>query len=401
MANIRPRTNKHGKIISYQIRVYRGKDMEGKQLKPYVLNWKVPEGMTKAKALKEVNKVATIFEKQCKDGIVSDENVKFCEYAEYFLKLKERDLKRRTIEGYKDRLKRINPYIGNYKLRDIKAEHLNRLYLDLMKKGSKQSNGETLSPRTIKDYHRLIHAIFNQAIKEDLLLFNVADKATPPKVEKKEAESFTIDEMQEIVECLEKEPIKWRLMINLAISTGARRGEIMGLKWCNIDFENNRIKIKTTLYYSKEIGLFEDTPKSHQSRVVDIDLYVIKLLKEWESKQIELFRASGKVWDPDNYVFLNDELKPCHPDSMNNYLRSFSKKYNLPKINPHKFRHTQASMLYASGINPMKISKRLGHSNLSTTQDIYTHLIDDSQADETKAIATLIYSGVEDTKIYN
>ena len=396
MANIRPRKNKDGKIISYQIRVFRGKDMTGKQLKPYVMNWKVPKDMTQAKILKEVNKVATIFEKQCKDGIVSTENVRFCDYADYVISIKERDGKRRTIERYKELLGRINQYIGNLKLKDIKSEHLNKFYLELSKKGSNLRTGGILSAKTIQEYHRLIHTILAQAVKEDLVLFNVADKSTPPKVEKKEAEAFTIDEMKEIVSCLNNEPLKWRLMTYLLISTGARRGEVMGLKWINIDFINYKIKIKTTLYYAKDIGVYEDTPKTHQSRVVDIDVHVTKLLREYMEVQQELFKAQNKTWSPDNFVFLQDDLKPCIPDCINGYLKRFEKKYNLPHINPHKFRHTQASILYASNINPIKISKRLGHSNLSTTQDIYTHLIDESQADETNAITTLIYSSVEE-----
>jgi len=114
MANIRPIKDKNGVVNSYQIRVYRGRDVDGKQLKPYSTVWKVPAGMKTARTIeKEVNKFAAIFENECKAGMVSSDKKTFAEYAAYVIELKERDNKHRTVERYKELLERINCVIVN------------------------------------------------------------------------------------------------------------------------------------------------------------------------------------------------------------------------------------------------------------------------------------------------
>lgn len=403
MANIRERKNKKGEIISYQIRVHKGRDMNGKQLKPYICNWKIPEGMTQAKALKEVKKYATIFEKQCKDGVISSENVRFCEYADYVVNLKEKNGgKHKTIERYREILKRVNQEIGHLKLKEISGERLNQYYLKLSSKGANMRTGGGLAPKTIIEHHRLIHTIYSQAVKEGIVISNVANKSTPPRVEKKEAQAFSLDELNEIIECLEYVNPKWKLITHLLISTGARRGEIMGLKWCNIDLNNGILNIKTTLLYARDIGVYEDTTKTRQARYVKVSSYVVELLRDYMEEQQKLFTQSNMIWSPEVYCFLQDNLvNPMNPDCITKWLGKFYKKYNLAHINPHKFRHTQASILYAEGVDPVAISKRLGHNDVTTTQTIYTHLMSESQAKANDTIANVVYAKLENNKKEN
>lgn len=296
-------------------------------------------------------------------------------------------------------LKRISPAIGYFKLSELKPQHLNALYEQLGKDGLNKNTGKTLSNKTILEHHRLIRTILAQAEKELLVQYNAAIKATPPKVEKKEANYLQIEDIENILFYLSKEPLKQQAFIILLIFTGFRRGEIMGLKWDKIDFKNNLITIDTNLLYSKERGIYEDTPKTEQSkRTISVPIQVMNILKayrkEYNTKRLSL----GSCWHDTNFVFVQENGKPMHPDSLTDYCYKFTKKYNqliekenknkpksqqiklLPHINPHAFWHTQASMLILNGVDITTVSKRLGHAKTSTTADIYSHLM--QKADE-------------------
>ena len=115
----------------------------------------------------------------------------------------------------------------------------------------------TLSGKTIREYHRLIHTVLDQAVKEGLVAVNVADRSTPPKVEQKDVNYFQPEQVAAIREALEEEPIKWRTLVHLLLITGARRGEILGLKWDKVDFNSNQVYICNNILYSADIGIYE------------------------------------------------------------------------------------------------------------------------------------------------
>ena len=173
-----------------------------------------------------------------------------------------------------------------------------------------------------------------------LVTYNVASRATPPKIERKEARYFQVKDIENIRNCFENEPIKWKLATHLLLITGCRRGEIMGLKWSKIDFGNNQIKIDTALLYSSDKGVYEDTTKTENVRFIKIPNETITLIKEYRNWYLELQLKNGLRWNKTDYLFVQDNGKPMNPDSLTNWLAKFSNKYNLPHINPHAFRHT-------------------------------------------------------------
>lgn len=395
MASFVPYKDKIGNIVSYQIQVYRGRDSEGKKLKPYTMSWEVPRGWKQSSIDRELKRVAAEFESDCKAGLVSTDKKTFSQYAEYVMTLKERDTKHRTIFGYRKLLNRINEDIGHIKLTDITGEHLNRLYLKLGKSGASISTGKPLSPQTIIHYHQLIHLIFAQALKEGLVKYNIADTATPPKVPKHEADFFELEEIIAIREALSTQPLKWRAIISLLIDTGARRAEILGLKWDDIDFKNNQIYIVRDLLYAADRGVFEDTTKTKEKRLINIAPEITDILKAHKKDQLQLKIKCGSAWTDTGFCFTQENGLPMNPNSVNNWLNRFSKRCGLPAIHPHKFRHTQASLLYASGENPIVISKRLGHKQVSTTQNIYAHLLENGDKQASDKIANLLYRNRE------
>ena len=463
MATISERKDKDGNVISYQVRVFRGRDASGKRLKDYLMTWRPEPGMTKRQIEKELARQATLFEENCKLGNVSTEKLTFERYAAYVLDLKGRNgLKAKTIERYRDMLPRINAEIGPIRLQDIRADHLNRLYAKLAAEGEKQTGGRaaakvdlaamlqekkikqarisersgistsaissaikgysvstktaqavadalgmkledafdimvgstTLSAKTIVEHHRLISSILSQAVKEQLIPSNTARRASPPKVPKHELSTFEADEVKAILAALETEPLKWRVITTLLIGTGARRGEIMGLQWKNVDFDNNRLYLCENRVYTKATGAISTTIKTEESRYVSISPAVTALMKQWKEEQAAFFAHLGIT--PSGYVATADNGQPMHPDSPTDWLSNFYKRHNLSHINPHKFRHTQASLLISEGVDILTVSKRLGHAKVSTTLDIYSHVLAKSDQQASNALDALLFQKKEE-----
>ena len=448
MANLTPRYNKAGKLISYSIRVHRGRGADGKQLKPWTATFDVEPGWSEKTARKRAEAFAATFEKQCKEGLVSDGRKRFDEYCDYVIALKEQmGAKHATIVMYKDLTKRILPAIGHIKLCDLRPDHLNSLYIELSKPGSAKRrswahskidlaallkergltrvklaelsgvrlnavydavNGKrvseatakavtaalglklsdaflvmketkALSAKTILEHHRLISTVLEQALKEGLVAVNVAKRATLPKVERKEVNYFQPAELAAIREALEQEPLKWKTLVHMLLITGARRGEVLGLKWQYVDFERNRVYICNNVLYRADRGVYEDTPKTEKSkRYIYLPAETMQLLREYRAWQrAEIERLDGYYFDR-GFVFAQDTGAPMHPDSVTTWLARFARRHGLPHINPHAFRHTMASMLYYNGMDSVSVSSRLGHSQVSTTANIYSHVIEEA-----------------------
>ncbi len=149
-----------------------------------------------------------------------------------------------------------------------------------------EKNIRTLSPKTVIEHHRLISTVLDQAEKEGLVPFNVASKATLPKVQKKEVNYFQPEQVAAIRSVLEREPIKWKTLVHLLLNTGARRGEVLGLKWDKVDFQGNRIHICNNVLYSPGRGIYEDTPKTDPSdRFITLPPEIMQLLRQYRAWQ--------------------------------------------------------------------------------------------------------------------
>lgn len=253
-----------------------------------------------------------------------------------------------------------------------------------------ESSAATLSSKTILEHHRLIRTILAQAEKEMLVPYNAAAKATPPKPAKQEVNYFQIDDIVRIREALEQEPLKWQVITHLLIVTGCRRGEIMGLKWDKIDFKSGRVRIDTALLYAPERGIYEDTTKTGNVRFLNLPAETMALLREYRRWYLEQRLKNGDRWKDAGFVFVRDDGRPMNPDSIWSWLQKFSKRHGLPHINPHAFRHTVASILIANGTDVVTVSKQLGHINVGTTEDFYSHIIEESKAKASECIADVL-----------
>lgn len=459
MANLTERRDKSGRLISFSIRVHRGRGLDGKQLKPWTATFTVKQNWTEKSARKKAEAFAATFEKECRDGVTTDSRLRFSEYCNYCIDLKEqRGAKHSTVVRYRELTRRIYPAIGHVKLKELRADQLNSLYTSLSKitlntggdkaivkvdlaailkeKGLKQAHvaaqakvgsstvsdaihgrqittdkakaicaalgvkmekvftvqkeTRTLSPKTVIEYHRLIHTVLHQAEKEGLVPYNVAARAEPPKVTAKEVNYFQPEQVAAIRDALEEEPIKWRTLVHMFLITGARRGEILGLKWSKVDFTTNRVHICNSVLYAKDIGIYQDTPKTAKSdRFIVLPAETMRLLKSYKAWQAEERLRLGEYYENQDFVFCQDNGSPLHPDSVGDWLNKFSRRHSLPHINPHAFRHTMASMLYFNGVDSVSISKRLGHAQVSTTANIYAHVMEEADQKSADILANV------------
>ena len=253
-----------------------------------------------------------------------------------------------------------------------------------------EKNMEPLADKTILEHHRLISTILAQAEKEMLVPYNAASKATPPRTTKKDPNYFQPETVAAILEALESEPLKWHLITHLLIVTGCRRGEIMGLKWEKIDFENTRVKIDRALVCSKSKGVYEESTKTSDIRHLTLPRETMDLLRQHKREQLRLQLANGDRWLRTDYVFTQDNGNHMSPDSITGWLKDFSSRHGLPHINPHAFRHTVASVLLANGTDIVTVSKQLGHASITTTENFYSHIIEENKAKAAECIADVL-----------
>jgi integrase len=249
---------------------------------------------------------------------------------------------------------------------------------------------EPLSDKTILEHHHLISSVLGKAEEEMLVPYNAAAKATPPQPKRHEPNYFQPETVYKILDAVESESIKYRTFVKMLIVTGCRRGEISGLKWNKIDFNTGVITIDCGLYYSTKRGVYEGSTKTNEQRTITIPMEVISLLKQLHHEQAIDRINSGDRWNETGYVFTRDDGWPVNPDTWNSWLKKFAEKNNLPHINPHAFRHTVASVLISNGVDVTTASKLLGHSNVTTTQDFYSHIIEEAKETATKTLTDVL-----------
>lgn len=255
-----------------------------------------------------------------------------------------------------------------------------------------------LSSKTILHHHRLISTILAQATRDRIVPFNVADRnyMKAPKLDHTEAAFLDDEQIKHVLELLNNEPIKWKTAMYLLIFSGMRRGELMGLEWSDIDFENRVIHIKRTSQYVQHMGIITKSPKNETSyRTVKLSEFMFDLIREYQQYwlklrsdmldrwchfiTIKLADGSTKTVRNDR-LFIKENSTPMNPDSITDWTSNFVKRNKLPHFSPHSLRHTHATLLIAEGVSIPTVSRRLGHSSIATTSKIYVHAI--QSADE-------------------
>lgn len=239
--------------------------------------------------------------------------------------------------------------------------------------------------KTLKNYNsaiNLIRRIFDYAKVMKQIKTNPMNDVIIPKKRKtlddtdKPVNFYTKEQLRTFLETLkEHAPYQMYVAFRVMAFTGMRKGELAALKWSDVDFENGTISINKTVAFNNAGKFHIQTPKTRKSiRTISIDDTTLNALKTWKNKlRKELFKQGQNIDKGDGFIF-HTQKGNFIIKYIDKFLPSFLKKYNLPPIKPHGFRHTHASLLFESGASIKEVQDRLGHENIKTTMDIYTHV---------------------------
>ncbi len=244
---------------------------------------------------------------------------------------------------------------------------------------------DTLSSSSIRTYHATLSSILSKAVKWGLISTNPATNAEIPKINRKEASHLDEADAKRLLELLQGEQMNYRAAITFDLLSGLRRGELLGLRWIDVDFNAETITVNQTSNYLPKVGVYVDTPKTASSvRPIKLAHSLFLLLGEYRAWQDLQRDLCGDQWaDKDGRVFTNLFGAPLHPDTLTSWFKAFTRKHKFPDVHFHSLRHTYASLMIADGTPLVIVSRRLGHSQVSTTANIYSHVI--QSADEKAA----------------
>ena len=364
----------------YKVTVELGYDVLGnRRRKTEIVNGTLTEARMKEAELR--NKYYHI------GNVANVNDITLEQYSELFLKRYcQNNMSLVTISGYQDSLKRIIPIIGKEKLNKITPLMLDNMYGQL-KTGV---TNRTLGYHSMYAFYKLMNVMFNQAIKWEILDKNPNLKATKPKKEKKERRYYDLEQVSKLLSCLENENIKYKTLITLALDSGARRSEICALRWNDIDFSTNMLKIDNSLKVVKGVLDERETKTLSSKREIMLSNATMEVLREYKEWQDNYIKEMGKKWKGTDRVFTSKEGKYMHPDTCDKIMTKIVKKYNLPPITFHGLRHTSASILIHKGINPKAVSQRLGHSSTDVTMEIYSHTFDVTKKESANAFDEIL-----------
>lgn len=238
-----------------------------------------------------------------------------------------------------------------------------------------ESSGDIkhLSNSTIGHYHEFLSSIFTFAVENDIIRSNPCRNTKKPHHNNPEHIIPDINEIDSIFEKLKIEPIKYRAFVIISIFTGMRRGEVVGLKWENVDLDRRLIHVREARVYSQSKGVYTSTTKNKKSRnlkMSDVLYDLFMEIKEYQLKQKELMM---NLWEDTGYVITNELGQPIHPDSIGKWYRNFNKKNGFTENNVHALRHFCASVMIQKTKDPRPVSQLLGHADYHTTEKIYIH----------------------------
>jgi integrase len=284
----------------------------------------------------------------------------------------------------------IVPHIGSLKLEKVNGASLNALYAKLADSG-KRDGKRGLSPRTVHHVHVCLHRALRDAVRWGRLFRNPVDAADPPRVAglgSREMKTWSAAQVRAFLEATKDDRLYplWRL---LAL-TGMRRGEVLGVKWEDIDFEASRLSVRRSLIPLGAEVVVSEPKTARGRRSIALDAETVEVLKAQAARQLAEQQQFGANWYDSGYLCTKEDGQPYHPEVVSRSFRQAVKKAMLPMIRPHDLRHTHATLALQAGIHPKVVSERLGHANVSITLDTYSHAIPAMQEEAAERIAGLV-----------
>jgi len=350
-----PRKNKAGKVIGY-----RGSYFDPAGKRRYV----------GAKRKGDAEKALRQAMADADRGLVFDaDNLLVGEYLDRWLSDSvSNTVKATTYERYEQIARlHVEPDLGALKLKALTPAHLRSLYREKL--------GTGLSARTVQYIHVTLHKALKQAVMDGLLPRNVAEAVKPPQVRRKEIHPLTPDQVKVLLAAAVGDRLE--ALYVLAIHTGLRQGELLGLKWDDVNLDNGTLQVRRSLSVTKD-GLVLSSPKTKgSSRSVQLTSKGVDALQEHLKRQLEEIDAVGSLWRENGLIFASETGEFLNRSHLIRYrFKPLLGRAGLPETTRfHDLRHTCATLLLTRNVNPKIVSEMLGHATISITLDTYSHVL--------------------------
>jgi integrase len=316
----------------------------------------VDEKLTKAKADRD-------------GGLVFDaDSMKLGDYLERWLADSVRDTVRpTTFERYEQIVRlHIRPVLGEVKLKNVTSAHVRGLY--------RQKLDDGLSPRTVQYVHVTLHKALKQAIADGLIPRNATEAVKPPQVRREELRPLTAEQVKVLFEAAKGDRLE--ALYVLAITTGLRQGELLGLKWDDIDLEVGTLQVRRTLTTAKGGPVLSAPNTKGSRRTVRLSQTALEVLRSHLERQLEEIDRAGDLWHENGLIFASEVGEPLGRQYVTaRRFKPLLKRAGLPEIRFHDLRHTCATLLLSKNVNPKIVSEMLGHATIAITLDTYSHVL--------------------------
>ncbi len=376
---IRKQKRLNGSIIedTWLVRIFLGREADGKR-KYY--------SKTIHGAKKDAQKFLTAKLREKDLGIfVEPASMHLNDYLDRWLRdVAKQKLSERTFENYEALLKsHIRGKIGTKRLSDLQAYEIQKLY--------KEMNDAGYSSRTVRHAHTVLSSALKQAVKWRLLFQNPCDLCELPKMEKKEMMYFTREETAKFLDAAKTDRLY--ALFHLAIETGMRPEEYLGLQWQDVDFDQKSLSVRRALIARKGGGYYFAEPKTKKSRrSIPLSDTLLNELRRHRRDQLELRMKLGSDYENTELVFTSRIGTPVdHKNLAERRFKGIRDDAGLPKIRLYDLRHTTATLLLSAGLNPKIVAERLGHASIVLTLDTYSHVLPTMQKDATNQMEIMMF----------
>ncbi len=349
------RPQKKGKP-KFQMQVSAGRDENGKRLRI------VKTFDTKGEAERELGRL--LGSRQSGQDLAG-ETMTLDAWLSEWLKTHVEGLSYYTARRYRSLVEHVRGPLGTIKLAELRALDLERVYGELYGK---------MKARTVRNIHGAVAAALSRALRLKLVSNNVAQQCELRPSDTAESKAIELVD----VEKLETETAgSWLgVIVRLAIDTGARRGELLALRWADLDFSTGRLVIKRALCQRNDGSIFEKSTKTRSTRIVSLSPSTVAFLEMHRESQRQVAALFGPDYRADlDLIFASPAGDYIQPQAVSNTMRRYTKALGLAGIGIHSLRHSHASLLLSGGVPVAVVSKRLGHSSPATTQRIYSHAL--------------------------
>ena len=335
---------------------------------------------TKKAAQEALNDLASA---SARGQVVTRSTISVQDYLAEWLATTRSKLRPSTHHSYAMSVDRIVAHLGRYQLQSLTPLQIERFYTEQLESGGRERG--PLSPKTVRNTHVVLRKALADAERLELVPRNAAAAARPPAPERRDMTTWSSDDLGTFLAGIDD--VRYSIGFRLLAATGMRRGEVLGLRWRDVDLDLGRLAVAHTITTAGH-DIVMGPPKTPRSRRnVDLDRRTVAALREHRKVQRERRLSAGPAWDGTYDLVVCDELgQPIHPDAFSREFERCARALRLPKIRLHDLRHTHATLALKAGVHPKVVSERLGHATISVTLDLYTEVIPSIAKDAAEVI---------------